>query len=420
MNHEHAVLGAAIIAPEYVPIICGELETSEFTTIPAMCVFEVICELWKAGAPIDLVTVTNALEQHDKLESVGGTEFLIDLISFTPTAANTRSYIEMIHETTRRRVFSAGIRRTVQDAETGEDGYLETARSIIDEVARIGGADVVMIGDILPAVINRIGDTFSGRLSGFSTLDRICGGFGDGNLVVVAARPGVGKTALACNIAANMCKANMVTAYFSLEMETVEIAERIILSESMKSKVSARRDKSAQDAVFETQDVMNGWKMFIDDRGSISTGQIVSSCYKFKQKAGKLDAVFVDYIQLIHTSGNKNSTRDQRLGEVSRALKILAKEMKCPVIALSQLNRNAEGREPTIADLRESGAIEQDADVVLLLHREKENDKTVSLIVGKNRHGNTGKIDLVWNGEITRFFDPTFKDVNVPKGVLGK
>jgi len=420
MNHEHAVLGAAIIAPEYVPVICSELEANEFTTIPAACVFESVCELYKAGLPIDAVTLTNAIEQRGKLDDIGGVEFIVDLVSFTPTAANTRNYIEMMHETTRRRVFANGIRRVLQETETGEDGYLDEARSVIDEVARIGGADVVMIGDIIPAVLNRLGDTFSGKLSGFSTLDRLCGGFGDGNLVVVAARPGVGKTALACNIAANMCRSNMVTAYFSLEMETVEIAERIILSESQKSKVSARREKSAQDAVMDTQKTMDGWKMCIDDRGNISVGQIVSSCYKFKQRAGKLDAVFVDYIQLIHTSGNKNSTRNERLGEVSRALKILAKELKCPVIALSQLNRSAEGREPTIADLRESGAIEQDADVVLLLHKEKENDKAVSLIVGKNRHGNTGKIDLVWNGEITRFFDPAFKDVQVPKGTFDR
>lgn len=419
MNHEHAVLGAAFIDASLVPIICGELTPDDFYTPQAATVFVSINTLHANEKPIDLVTVTAELERTGDLERVGGISFLCDLVTYVPTAANTRAYIELLHDSRRRRTFERGMREAVEQAEQGDEGYIAKANDTIDAVNVIGASGVETVIDIMPTVINRLGDTTRGISTGFHMLDYICGGFGKGHLIIIAARPAIGKTSFACNIAANMARVGLVVPFFSIEMSKEEITERIILSEAQVDKYAAMQKQSAMQSVMDVGEKIKDWKLYVDDRGSLSVGQVVSTAYKIKQIERKLDCVFVDYLQLMQSSG-KSENRNQEVGAISRQLKQMAKELKCPMVILAQLNRAAEGRRPTVADLRDSGEIEQNADMVILLHREKDTDTETLAIVGKNRHGKTGDIDFVWHPEYTRFMEPVMKNVNVPKGTFDR
>jgi len=418
MNHEHAVLGAAILEPSLVPIICGELIAEDFYTPQAATVFTAVDSLFKAEIPIDLATLTAELERTGELERVGGITYLCDLIGYTPTTANTRAYIELLHDSRRRRTFERGMREAVEQAETGNEGYIAKANDTMDAVNVIGASGVETVIDIMPTVLNRLGDTSRGISTGFHMLDYITGGFGKGHLIVIAARPAIGKTSFACNIAANMARAGLVIPFFSIEMSKEEITERVMLSEAQVDKYAAMQSTKAMQAVIDIGDKIKDWKLFVDDRGSLSAGQVISTSYKVKQLSGKLDCVFIDYLQLMQM--DKNENRNQAVGAMTRQLKRMAKEIKCPVVVLSQLNRAADGRRPTVADLRDSGEIEQNADMVILLHREKDTDTQTVAIVGKNRHGKTGDIDFVWHPEYTRFLEPPMKNVQIPKGVFDK
>lgn len=394
-----------MIEPSVVPLICGELSPEDFTTVQTRNTFLAIQSLWKAGKPIDLVTLAAELDRMELLSQVGGEVYLADVMSYTPTAANTKAYIDIIHEVRKRRVFITGMKKAISSAESGDDGFLNGARATLDMVSAIGSADIRMLGDLLPEVANRLGDTMRGKQTGYMGLDAVTGGFQEGHLVIIAARPGIGKTSFACNIAANMCRSGFTCAYFSIEMSALEIAERISLSEAMVDKYKARKDPASARRVMDAQEKVWNWKLYIDDRGSLSVGQVVSSAYKYKQRSGSLDCIFIDYLQLMRMPGGKNDSKNERIGEVTRGLKILAKEIKCPVVALAQLNRNADGRRPTIADIRDSGNIEQDADLILLLHRDNEQTENATLIIGKNRHGATRDIPMTWKHEWTRFLE---------------
>jgi len=417
MNHEHAVLGAAFLDPSLVPIICGELTADDFYTPQAATVFISINSLWQAEKPIDLATVTAELERTGDIERVGGISFLCDLLSYTPTTANTRAYIDLLHDSRRRRTFERGMREAVEQAEQGESGYITKAIDTMDAVNVIGASGVETVADIMPAAINRLGDNTRGISSGFSMLDYTSGGFGKGHLIIIAARPAIGKTSFACNIAANLARVGMVLPFFSIEMSKEEITERMMLSEAQVDRYKAVQSAGAMQAVIDISERISSWKLYIDDRGSLSVGQVVSTSHKIKQIEKRLDCVFIDYLQLMQTDG-RSENRNQEIGAISRRLKQMAKELKCPVIVLAQLNRAAEGRRPTVADLRDSGEIEQNADMVILLHREKDTDTQTTVIIGKNRHGKTGDIDFVWHPEYTRFLEPPMKNVNVPKGVF--
>jgi len=405
VNHEDSILGAAIIEPSVVPQICGELSPEDFTTMRTRNTFIAIQSLWKSGVPIDMVTLASEMERMELLNQVGGAEYLADVMSYTPTAANTKAYIDIIHEARKRRVFAAGMKKAVSSATNGDDGFLDEARATLDTVNAIGASDIKMLCDLLPEVTNRLGDTTHGKQTGYIGLDAVTGGFQEGHLVIIAARPGVGKTSFACNIAANMCRRGMACVYFSIEMSALEIAERISLSEAMVDKYKAQKDPALAKLVTNAQEKVWNWKLCIDDQGSLSVEQVISNAYKYKQRSGSLDCIFVDYLQLMRLPGGENDSKNERIGEATRGLKILAKEIKCPVVALAQLNRNADGRRPAIADIRDSGNIEQDADLILLLHRENEQSENATLIIGKNRHGAARDIPMIWKHEWTRYLE---------------
>ena len=417
MNHEHAVLGAAIIAPEWVPIICGELEAEDFYTPQAATVFLAIKAMFDAGMPIDLATLDAELGKKNKLESVGGLDYLFALSEYPVTTTYTQSYIEKLHDSRCRRIFARGMREAIDSAENGDDDFLAIEADTMSKVNSIGSTDMESTLDYMPIVVNRLGDTSRGVTTGFNTFDYVCGGFGKGDLVILAARPSVGKTALACNIAVSMAKRRMVVPYFSLEMSKAQITERMLLSESMVDRYEARNGGQAMTKVIDTMGNIT-WRVHVDDRVGLSAGQISSACHKLKRRTGKIDCVFVDYLQLMKLSSNKKLNINNLVGENSRAMKNMARTLECPVVLLCQLRRDAQDRRPNMADLRDSGEIEQDADIILLLHREKDNPAQTTVIIEKNRNGKTGDIDLVWKPEHTRFYDPQFADATVPKGVF--
>ena len=418
MNHEHALLGNAINTPRLLPTICGELVTDDFSTLDLRIIFTAVKHLWESEQKVDLATVAAELEKRGELEKVGGYDLLFDIVQFPITDANTDAYIERMHESRARRLFNRGMSEAVEASENGQDGFTSIAQATMDKVNSIGSSKSIMASDVLPIALNRLGDTTRGLSTGFTVIDIVTGGFHKNNLIIIAARTGQGKTAMACNLAANMCRSGNTVAFFTLEMGAEEVIERMLLSEAQVDKYDAMRSEQERRKVIDIQDRVAKWNLYINDRASMSVGQVTSTSHKIKQQAGRLDCVFVDYLQLMKTRDGKRESRTELLGEVSRSLKILAKELQCPVVALSQLNRSCEGRRPTIADLRESGAIEQDADMVILIHRENDAAKESTVIVGKNRSGRTGDVPMVWEAKHTRFYEPAFKSVSVPKGVF--
>lgn len=418
---ERSVLGSALIDSSCIPVVCGEMVDEDFTSLQTREVFKAIKALWQSEVAVDLVTLTTELEAKGKLKAAGGVEFVADLVTFVPTSANVRYYIEAVQSARKARTFIAGMRKAAVEAQNGEDTYIDTARSVLNEVGLIGSSGIVRIGDCLPEVTNRLGDNSRGLQTGFKVHDAYTRGFFPGWLIIIAARPGIGKTSLACNMAANMCRNGNSVLYCSLEMSSVEVSERVNLSEAMIDPYRAYRgEASAISAIIDTQSRIAGWNLYIDDRSSLTVDQIIAQAYKTKQSVGRLDCIVIDYLQLIRTPVRKNSTRTEDLGVITRSLKILSREIGCPVVLLSQLNRNAVGRRPVVSDLKESGAIEQDADVILLLHREDESPecKETTLIIGKNRHGRTDDVNLVWNASYTRYTDQEFETVHVPKEVF--
>lgn len=416
---EKSVLGAALIDPVCVPIVCGELTKDYFSSDQPAVIFEAIRELHAAGTSVDLVTLECQLQKVGTYDRAGGIECLCDLMSFVPTSANVRNYIEQLQSTRKAVVFRSGMARALSLLDNGDDFYADEAKATLDAINSIGAKSEQTLADILPEVLNRLGDKTLGIRTGFRALDAVAKGFYPGRLIIIGARPGIGKTALACNIAANMCKDGRTVAYFSLEMSRAEIAERMVLSEALVDQYKAYRGgEETTEKILEAQESMSAWKLLIDDRASVSAGQIVSTCYKFIQQYGHLDCVFVDYLQLMRVRQRRESNRAEELGTITRAMKIFSREINCPIVMLAQLSRVADGTRPTIAHLRESGAIEQDADMVILLHRTEEAPTETTLIIGKNRHGAVGDDHLVWRADCTRFMDEEFKDAYVPKGVF--
>lgn len=420
LTAESSVLGAALIDPTCVPIVCGEMTEEDFGNTSSIEVFKSMFRLWSAGVPIDLVTMTNELEKSGKLEAAGGISHLTDLVTGVPTSANIRAYIENVQDSHRRRLFASGIRKALSAAEDGEDSYIELAKTSIDAVTAIGSGTTTLLADYFPEVLNRLGDERSGIKTGFARLDAVTLGFQKGNLIVLAARPSIGKSSIARNMSVNIARYGGVAPLFSLEMTPAQVVSCMCLTEAGVDKYQARRNENgAIQKVLAAQDAMKSWKIPIDPRRSLSAGQIVAQCFKLRQRYGNLDCVFIDYLQLIRRPNRKNPNTPEELGEITRALKLAAGELDCPIVLLCQINREGarKGR-PTNEDLKGSGHIEEDADVILLLHREQEAGKEAVLIVSKNRDGTLIDIPLVWDASRTLYREEAFKTVPMPADVF--
>lgn len=381
----------------------AELEPEDFFDGRNRKIFQLAQEIAAEGKPVDLVSLTSVYPDG---------AYLVDIAQVFASPAQTPGYIQELKEARKRRELIAICKAVIQSAEDNEPGYLEAARQGVETVAAIGGADVAPVGLEAVDAVTAIGERKMGIRTGFGRLDNALFGMKPGELIIVGARPSMGKTSFAMNIAVYVAHFIGPVAVFSLEMSKEPLLQRAAYSMSGVSRqdIIAGDEKAAEKLMQAALD-LSGYPLYMDDRGGVGVAQIRSTCYKVKRKAKGLSLVIVDYLGLVRPSGRKNGNREQEVAEISRSMKLMAKELECPVLLMAQLNRGVEGREdksPRLSDLRESGAIEQDADAVIFLHRPAVYDDTKDpgeawALLRKNRNGPTGEIALRWSGEHYRF-----------------
>ncbi len=422
---EQAVIGSMLTDKDAVISAIEKLKEDAFYREDNKLIYSAILSLYNRAEPIDVITLKNELQTNGNLEKVGGLEYIVELPEKVPTTANVEKYIKIVEE-------KAVLRNLIKTAnEIIDIGYDQTeeVEDIVDNAEKkifnmIQGRNVkgyIPIKEVLIDSFTNLEKLYNqkGALSGISTgfydLDKKTTGLHGSELIVLAARPGMGKTALALNIATHVAiKENLPVAIFSLEMPKEQLANRILSSEAMVDSNKIRTGKledSDWAKIAESLGTLSDANIYIDDTGDISSMEIRARCRKLKLEKG-LGLVVVDYLQLIQGNGRRNGSRENEISEISRSLKLLARELNVPVIALSQLSRGAEKREdkrPMLSDLRESGAIEQDADIVMFLYRddyynpESENKNKAELMIAKNRSGSTGTTQLYWLGNYTKF-----------------
>ncbi len=427
---ECAVLGGIMLDPEAYERLEGSLLPEHFYTEANRLIFTAIAALREKGRPVDAVTVKDHLQLHEELDACGGEEYLGRLIDTTPISADVRHYAEIVRERAILRQLlhvCASVSQEVYEEKDRDVGaHLDKAEMRILSVAetfsrsrptfsRLGA----LMAEAYHELQARYADqrSITGVPTGFHDLDEMTAGMQRGDLIIVAGRPSMGKTAFSMNIAQNAAiRADEphVVAVFSLEMSSQQIAMRMLASEArvdMKhlrtghfSVEDWRKLASASGALAEAE-------IFIDDTPAISVVELRSKCRRLKRECKRLDLVLVDYLQLMSASAGAER-RDQEISEITRSLKGLAKELDVPVIVLSQLNRSLESRadkRPMMSDLRESGAIEQDADVIMFIYREEvynkkpENEGLAEIIIAKQRNGPTGHVNLTFLKSFTRF-----------------
>ena len=426
---ERSVLGSMLIDANALEICLEQLREEDFYVPANATVFAAMRDIRASGDAVDLVTLTNELERHGKLEQAGGMAYITDLVTFVPTAANAQNYIELVEaKSVQRQLIRAGneiIRDGMDDERELEETLNAAERRIYDISMRKSQGALVPLEEIVPEAYNLIGELaqrhgkITGVASGFSELDRITNGFQKSDLVIVASRPAMGKSSFAMNVAqyAALHDARTVVV-FSLEMSSEQLVMRMLCTEAS---VDSQRIKEGlignteMGKLMEVMEPMSRAKIYLDDTSGASVPVIRSKCRRLAARAG-LDMVVIDYLQLMQASGGRKSdNRMQEISDMTRQLKLLARELDVPIMLLCQLNRGPDTRSdhrPIISDLRESGSIEQDADMVILLYRPaayidtqeyEMGDNTSQIIIAKHRHGSTGVVNLLWQGEYTRF-----------------
>ena len=421
---EQSVLGGMLLSKDAIADVVESLRASDFYKPAHETIYEAILSLYGHGSPADAITVADELKKRGELTRVGGASYIHTLIASVPTAANAQYYAEIVKEhAIMRRLIEAGtkIAQLGYANETEVDTLVDQAQAEIYAVTD-GNAkeDYVSFSDALEETINEI-DANSNRPDGvygvptdFIEFDELTGGLHGGQMIVIAARPGVGKSTLALDIARSASiHHQMTTVFFSLEMSRTELAMRILSAEGKISMGRLKKgdlDTEGWTNLATLQGRIDSAPLFIDDSPNMTLMEIRAKCRRLKQR-NDLKLVVLDYLQLM-SSGKKVESRQQEVSEFSRSLKLLAKELDVPVIALSQLNRGSEQRtdkRPMVSDLRESGSIEQDADMVILLHREDvynpESDRVgeADMIIAKHRGGPTRTILLAFSGKYSRF-----------------
>jgi replicative DNA helicase len=422
LDAEESLLGAMVVSPNAIPIATELVSDDDFYRDTHRVVFRVIRDMYAQGKEVDAVTLSAALEQQGVLERVGGKAFVHTLVEIVPAAANVRQYAEIVRETS---VLRQLIRVGNEIAELGYDHPGE-ARELLDSCEQKVFAisqhrlttDFDAMSDMVKATFERIdmireGQQISGVTSGFADIDRMTGGFQPSNLIVLAARPGVGKTSLALNVAHNIGVTGTVSvAVFSLEMSKQEISERMLCSAA---RVASHRLRSGQtlpnDDYYKLVTVAGELEkapIYVDDTAGINVFELRAKARRLASRVDPpLGLVIIDYLQLMMGDGRADN-RQQEVANISRSLKQLARELNVPVLAVSQLNRDVETRaekKPQLSDLRESGAIEQDADLVIFIYEPRdENSKgVVAVDIAKHRNGPTGVARLGFVRDYTKF-----------------
>jgi len=421
---EQSVIGSMIMDKDAIMAASETITGEDFYQQRYGVLFDAMIELFNEGKPVDLITLQNKLKEKDVPPELCSLEFIRDLITSVPTSANVRYYANIVKEkSTLRQLIKVTEGITNQcylDKEKVETVLEDTEKKIFDILQKRNTGDFVSIKDIVfhslesieAAAKNKGGVT--GVATGFYDLDYKTAGLQSSDLILIAARPSMGKTAFVLNIAEYVAlKSNITTAIFSLEMAKDQLVKRIMSMHSKVNSQAIRTGDLSDDEWLKLVDsarTIGNSKLIIDDTSSISIGELRSKCRKYKLEHN-LGLVIIDYLQLM--SGSKKSeSRQQEISEISRSLKALAREIDAPIIALSQLSRAVEQRpdkRPMLSDLRESGAIEQDADVVMFIYRDEyynhdSEDAGISeIIIGKQRNGPTGTIKLAWLAQYTKF-----------------
>ena len=422
---EQAVIGSMLTDQDAVMTAVERLKSDSFYREDNKLIFEAIVNLYNRSEPIDLITVKDELTSMGNFEKVGGFQYLATLPDKVPTTANVQKYVNIVDEkaTLRKLIKTANeiIDLGYNPTEDVEDIMAGAEKKIFDIIQNKNQKSYLPIKDVLIESFTKLEELYNqksvvtGIPTGFIELDYKTAGLHGSDLILVAARPAMGKTAFALNIAANAAiRANVPVALFSLEMSKEQLVNRVLCMEAMVDSNKVRTGKLEEDDWSKLAGVVGPLSesgIYIDDTPGISIMEIRTKCRKLKMEKN-IGLIVIDYIQLIQGSGKKNSSREQEISEISRSLKILAKELNVPVIALSQLSRAVEQRpehRPMLSDLRESGAIEQDADIVMFLYRDdyynpdSEDKDIAEVIIAKHRGGSTGTVKLLWMGSYTKF-----------------
>ncbi len=419
---EQSVLGSMLIDRECVTAAFEKLNEADFYIEANKKIFTAMASLFNRNIAIDLVTVSDELNSMSALEAVGGLQYLSYLASTLPTTANIGQHIEIISEKSlRRKLAQAAQKIKDQSLDVGTNALdvADFAGKLIFDTLESKSTDIRHIKDVLIDTHENLTKIYSskGKLTGvptgFSSLDNILNGLQKSDLILLAARPSVGKTSFALNIAANAAiKGNVPVAIFSLEMSGTQLVSRIMSSEMLIDSGHLRSgelDDDDWEKVALALNTLGKAPIYISENTAVKVSDIRATCRRLKAERG-LGLIVIDYLQLMQ--GKRSESRQQEVSDMSRSLKLLAKELDIPILTLSQLSRATEQRKddnrPKLSDLRESGAIEQDADIVMFLYRDvatEEETNTVKLSIAKHRSGSLGTIDLVWKGEYTRFFD---------------
>lgn len=424
LEAEQSVIGCMLMDRDAILTASEMLNSEDFYQHQYGVIFDTIVELCNEGKPVDLITLQNRLKEKDLPPDISSMEYVRDLLSIVSTSANIRYYAEIVKDKSmlRRmiRVNEEIANECYMDKVPADEIMEETEKKIFDLLQRRQTGEFVPIQQIVLNAVNTIEKasknkgTVTGLPTGFTDLDYKTSGFQPSDLILIAARPSMGKTAFALNIAQHMAfKAGKTVAIFSLEMSKEQLVNRLLAMESRVDSQAIRTGKLKDEdwtKLVEGADIIGRSNLIIDDTPGISVSELRSKCRKYKLEHD-LGIIFIDYLQLMTGSG-KTDSRQQEISDISRSLKAVARELHVPVVALSQLSRAVEQRpdhRPMLSDLRESGAIEQDADVVMFIyrddyyHKDSEKKGIAEINIAKQRNGPIGVVELVWLPQYTQF-----------------
>ena len=422
---EQSVIGSMIIDKSAIVQVAERLEENDFYRDGHKIIFRAIFEMFKNDTAVDLLTLLEYLKSNDLLEKAGGVTYITEVSSSVPTTANLSSYIKIVEEKSTLRKLIKASTSIIEDSynKQGEVANVldKAEKKIFDIAEKRTSSDFEPLNVVLERGFLEIERLFNNRGeitgvgSGIKDLDAKTSGFQKGDMVLIAARPSMGKTTFALNIAENAAlREGKSVVIFSLEMSKEQLAYKLLCSEANVDMLKLRTgtlDDQDWESIARATGPLSKAKIYIDDTAGVSVMEMRSKCRKLKMEYG-IDLILIDYLQLM--SGSSSENRQQEVSEISRSIKALAKEMQCPVIALSQLSRAPEQRadhRPMLSDLRESGSIEQDADVVMFLYRdeyynkESEDRGVAECIIAKQRNGPVGTVKMAWLGQFSRFGD---------------
>lgn len=429
LEAEMSILGACFLSTYALDKVCEEVTPDMFYSEANKKIYEAIFSLHQNKIPLDSTVLVNEIEKHDNINSIGGLEYLGEVIDSVITAANIDYYIDIVREKALRRKLvevSTNITTSAFDEETETNDIIDNAEKSIFSVTKSRKAgEFKSIKDVMKSTQSRLEDLakndkdITGIATGFYDFDKLTSGLHENELIIIAARPAMGKTAFALNLAVNAAiNSKKNVALFNLEMSAEQLAMRMIAAQGgidQNKLKTGRLEHNDWKKVNEAMSELSDTNLYIEDASGISVGEIRAKCRRLATQGPGLGLVLIDYLQLIDGGSRYAGNRQQEVSEISRSLKTMAMELGVPVIALAQLSRSVELREnkrPIMSDLRESGSIEQDADIVAFLYRDDYYNKSASeqtnisvteLIVGKHRNGSTGTIELLFERTMSNF-----------------